>query len=85
MAEADESFGAEVEALCAATKAVNEKDHAEVEAAADWIAQVLPPGTTKLDNSLREAAVRAGISERLLRRAKRSMRRDGRLPQLTEK
>jgi hypothetical protein len=71
VAATDEAFAAEVEALRSATTAVNERDHAEVDAVAEWIDGELPPGKTKLNDALREVAAQKGISDRVLKRAGR--------------
>jgi hypothetical protein len=80
VAEAGDDFGAEVEEFRAATAAVNDEQHAKLDAAAEWVERHLPPGTKKLDDSLREAALEAGISGRDLKRASRFVknRREGR-------
>jgi hypothetical protein len=71
LAEAGEDVLSEVEAVRTASKAANEKDHAEVQAAADWLEGELPPGPVALSDTLRETARRTGLSENQLRRALR--------------
>jgi hypothetical protein len=80
IAEAGDDFEAEVEAMRAATTAVNHEDHAELAATADWLDRQLPPGTKKLDEAVRNAAAEAGISNHQLKRAARFVknRREGR-------
>jgi hypothetical protein len=71
VAATNEAFAAEVDVLRSATTAVNERDHAEVDAIAEWIDRELPPGKAKLSDALREAAAQKGISDRDLKRAGR--------------
>jgi hypothetical protein len=78
--QAGEDLQANVEALRTASAALNQEDQARLEANADWLDQRMPPGTKKLDDSVRQDAAEAGISERELKRAKRFVenRRQGR-------
>ena len=71
LAQAGEDLRSEVEALRVASKAANEKDHAEVQAVAVWLERELPPGRVTLPDAVRETANSRGIPENQLRRALR--------------